>query len=838
MPANPQLSAKAQQTLGVTPGLNAWQAAPFGGINLSASRPFMSDQEFYWLENYVRAGDGYLRAVWDIGSPIYTNNDGRTILSFFWFNIGPQTYAAVFFTNGTAVQVAYPSGTVTTISAVLGTFYTSGAVYPACVQWGAQYLLIASNITQNSYWTWDGSILYARGGIGPNVTITDGGAGYSSAPTVTAFGGSGSGIVATPVVNEGSVVAVQIDDPGEDYLAGEIVQFAFSGGGSDSSAILEAVLSQGALSNLQILDGGSGYSAAPDVSFIGGGAMPTATATISGTGIASIAVNTGGTNFTSTPTVVITGDGSGATATAALSGGAVSTITVTDAGTGYTTATVSFYGGGQAVAAATTTTGVVTGLSLTNTGENFTGTPLVIFSGGGGTGAIAQAILTPGTVSSVTVVNGGSGFTGTPTLTFEGGGGSGAVATASLTGGSISSVTVTNGGANYITVPAVVIETGLNNAAAAQAELMPYGVSGAAMETFQSRVFALSPFSATNQNGGVFLISAPEDFADFATSAGGLIFTSTDRFLRAQYINIRQTNSYLYPFGDSSTSVISNIQTAGSPLSTTFNYQNVDPQIGMSWRDSCQDFGRTVLFGNELGIYGLYGGAVAKVSGKLDQLFVNAIFPPTSGALLPSSATASIFNVKHYLILLTITDPFTGLPRNVMLAWNEKDWSVISQSADLTYIGTQEVSSNLAAWGTDGKSLYPLMAKPSATLQKVIATKLYGAGREFLIKELLGVYVQGNDLSSDKAGFSGTVVMNIAGMAQQVENGESVQSGSFAGLLYQNPELPGGASYWPVFRTGNTGLYGIQMGLVLGSTSPDYALSNLVITYREFAANQ
>ena len=97
----------------------------------------------------------------------------------------------------------------------------------------------------------------------------------------------------------------------------------------------------------------------------------------------------------------------------------------------------------------------------------------------------------------------------------------------------------------------------------------------------------------------------------------GVQFTNTDGFLQTQYVHIQQSNGYLYFFGDDSVSVVSNVNTTGSPATTTFNYQNVDPQTGIPWRDSLLPFGRTLLFGNNTGVYGIYGGAATKVSAKL-----------------------------------------------------------------------------------------------------------------------------------------------------------------------------------------------------------------------------
>ena len=69
---------------------------------------------------------------------------------------------------------------------------------------------------------------------------------------------------------------------------------------------------------------------------------------------------------------------------------------------------------------------------------------------------------------------------------------------------------------------------------------------------------------------------------------------------------------------------------------------------------------------------------------------------------------------------MTILDP-EGNQVNKMLTWNERDWSITSQSTALTFIAEQKVSSKLYAWGTDGTSLRPLFAVPSTGLTKPAA---------------------------------------------------------------------------------------------------------------------
>lgn len=584
-----ELSSKESQKMGFPDGIKFYSPAPFGSMNQQDSRTGMPDNEFYIVENFIKIGASHLRTLWDKGTAVYTAPTNNHIVYFFAFNIRQNNYIFVCLDDGTGIQVNTATGATTTMAAG-GTFHSSGLPnLPACSQWGAIYLLIVNNVTPNSYWIWDGSILYSPGSLAPTVTVTAGGSGYVSAPTVSFSGGSGTGAAATAHVSGGSVISVTITNPGTGYVAGDTVTVAFSGGG-----------------------------------------------------------------------------GTGATATTSL---------------------------------------------------------------------------------------------------------------------------------------------------------MPFGVSGSSIETYQQRVWI--PFPAptgTQQNGDEFIVSAPGSLTVFATSAGGLIFNSTDSVLRSQYTNIKQTNGYLYPLGDSSVSVISNVQTSGSPPTTTFNYQNTDPQIGTLWRDSVSAYSRTILFANPLGVYGLYGGAVTKISEKFDDLFNDAIFPPAEGALTPTAAVADIFNKKVYLLLMTIKDPLTFAMRNVMIAWDERDWFLASQTSALTFIGTQEVASNLTAWGTDGSTLFRMFNSASSVLQKRLATKLYGGDNTFIEKLSYGFYVKAQDQSggTDPLRFSASV---------------DYEFGSVPLPADINISFPAPPPTRPLFACRTEDVYGVNLGCTLTSTSPDFSVSYLGLSY-------
>ena len=769
-----RLSSAAQQRAGLPQGFQTWSAFPFAGLNKSASRLAIDDKEFFWLENYLRIGDGYLRTLWDAGAAFYTAPAGKAIVCFFWFNIGAAVYVAVFFHDGTAVQVAYPTGVVTTISSVVKTFYDPATgQLPACVQSGSQYLIISNNNTQNDYWIWDGTILYEPGSIAPVVPIdiTDGGSGYTSVPSYTVYGGTGTGVTLTPVIAEGSVVSLTVTNPGTGYSPGDIAQVGFSGGGSDTTPRLTAALAAGAISHITLVAGGTGFAIGTyALGFAGGG-----------------------------------GSGAAGTYTVTSTGGPVVAINLTSSGTGYTTA------------------------------------PAISFPSGGGLGAAAVALLGQSGVASITIVNGGTGLTGTPVLTIQGGGGAGAQATCTVVAGVINSVTVSNAGSGYTTAPAVIVQTGLNNAAAATLQMMPFGVSGTTMETYQSRVWIAFPKQNGKQNnGGTFFVSAPESLVDFSTSAGGDIFTNTDRYLRAQYTFLRQTSNFLYAVADSSTSVISNVQTGGTPTTTIFSYQNADPQFGSSWRDTAQDFSNKIMFTNALGMYEIYGGSVRKATKKFDRLFTDAVLPPIAGALTPTSAVANIYSQLVYLTLMTVQDPFNFTSRNVMMYWDGTEGGIASQTPGLIYIGTQEINSNPQAWGTDGTSLYQLFATPSSSLVKVASTKMFGGQQSFLIKMTHSLYLDAEDLSAGQSGLTFTGSVDADGLAVPAINSvtsalASCPSGSYAfsaPLQFVAPK-GNGAMYGCGVGAGMPQVPGIGIGVTLASSSPDYVLRNITLGYMQ-----
>ena len=197
--------------------------------------------------------------------------------------------------------------------------------------------------------------------------ITDGGYGYTNTPTVSIFGGGGSGAQAVAVVSNGVVIAVNVLDAGSGYTNAPIVVI-------DPPFIPNPVLGIApmsflAFSNLtlggvyQLQRSVAWYWSNQPVSFTATNALYTQmVAGVAGSGDYRLALNpvpaqafatpqvvngflvgatvtSGGSGYVTSPAVnLVGGGGTNATALSHISGGVVTAISITDAGIGYTNA--------------------------------------------------------------------------------------------------------------------------------------------------------------------------------------------------------------------------------------------------------------------------------------------------------------------------------------------------------------------------------------------------------------------------------------------------------------------------------------------------------------------
>ena len=407
------------------------------------------------------------------------------------------------------------------------------------------------------------------------------------------------------------------------------------------------------------------------------------------------------------------------------SGNVAPNIVLLNTGSGYTSApSVTPYGGsGSGVTiTAIESGGIVTGFSLISAGTGYLANEVVglAFSGGGNTNT--TAILTPfvvdGTLSTISITNAGAGYKNKNAIaTIVGGGGSGASATLTVAGThTISAVSLVAAGAGYVTTPTVIVTDPTNNIAQATIGMMPFGVQGTDVETYSGHVWII--------NGPLLSWSAPGSVTDFSTSSGGGNATSADGFLRVGYTKLVQSNGFLYLIADSSINYISGVQTSGTPPTTTFTNQNADPEVGSPFPAGVLTLERSILFPNSYGVHALSGSAVNKISEALDGFWDSV---PNFAGFQLSSAKATIFDKKVWMVLSRFNDVATGETVNKLMMFQNGRWWVSGQGVDLIYVTGREFQSQLSAWGTDGVSIYPLFNTASANFTKRVQTRLWDA---------------------------------------------------------------------------------------------------------------
>ena len=365
---------------------------------------------------------------------------------------------------------------------------------------------------------------------------------------------------------------------------------------------------------------------------------------------------------------------------------------------------------------------------------------------------------------------------------------------------------------------------------------VPTAISGTAIETYAGRVWIA--------NGPFITFSAPGSVIDFSTGDGGGNFQSADSFLRVAFIQLKQTNGFLYLIADSSVNYISGVQTSGSPSVTTFTNQNADPETGSPWPGTVDVFNRNILFANAFGGHVSYGGAVTKISEALDGVY-NTV--TNFGNIVPSAAKAIVFGKKIWVLLLPIIDPVSGQQVNKLFCWNGKLWWSTPQDVPLIYIQFQEINSVLTAWGTNGNSVYQLFAQPSVNFTKTAQTKLWDkpGGYQFtkFVTRLWGIVRYYSLLSTELNVSIDSEISSNANPATVTPNEAEWLTATDAVSTWLTAAdavstwLSGGASAYSVFAPDAVGQTGVLTGFTVTTNAADMAIVSMMIhdelgTYR------
>lgn len=351
---------------------------------------------------------------------------------------------------------------------------------------------------------------------------------------------------------------------------------------------------------------------------------------------------------------------------------------------------------------------------------------------------------------------------------------------------------------------------------------MPTGLPGIlCMEVYQGRLWVAGE--------DVISFSAPANGADFTNQFGGGSFGYSGNKLTVTYRDLAASAGYLFVYGDSSTDIISNpliaSQTVGDLVlvSSQFNYQNLDPQVGHAFPRKVGRLGRYMVLANGVhpypsaaspansgqGIWLMRGGDAEPIGSKITNLWMTL----DTSEFYPTFATVSMFGARIVLLNAMFVDPW-GVKRPMMLAWNQTAWTVLSQNLNLTHIGCYEQDTVLDAYGTDGTSLYHLFDHPDPTLPKRLSTKmLKGKGQQLhtTINDWKRLFMEVHDNSGQGCSFTGSLITAGGG----IPNGR--EDVSF--------QVAPGEEFG--FGVGPTHGKGIMAGVDLNSLSPDFTIERL-----------
>ena len=348
---------------------------------------------------------------------------------------------------------------------------------------------------------------------------------------------------------------------------------------------------------------------------------------------------------------------------------------------------------------------------------------------------------------------------------------------------------------------------------------MPSGLPGIyGMEVYSSRLWVIGK--------DVCSFSAPSNGADFSTANGGGSFGYFGDRLVYSFMDIVASAGYLYLFGDSSVDAINNVTLIGTPgqlaqpVTTDFNYFNVDPQVGQRFPRPVGRLGRYFTTFNGAGISILQGGEAVPIGDKVTNIW-NTL---DTAQYLPTFAPATMFGFRVMLLNGRFTDPF-GVTRSLLLMFHptkgNEFWSVASQGFDLRQIGSYEQDSTIVPYGTDGRSLYRLFAAPSPTLVKRLSTKqLRGAASKqsaLTIKNVKRLYAEIVDNDGRGVSITGTVTSGGGGIPGGTEGVDfEITPGAGFGI---KPSPLHGAGIWSEID--------------LQSNSPDFVLERIHLATEE-----
>lgn len=219
----------------------------------------------------------------EIGSAVFGQmfsgvNELRNVVNINALTVGREVIASGI-PAGTTITGINVGTRTATLSNPVGTDFTAGVGQVTVVNGGLGYT-VAPTVTFNPA---NGATAVANisGGRVTSVTVTNTGTGFINPPLVEFTGGNGGGATANALLTKAgtaSVLSITVDTPGAGYTTTPTVVIA--GGNPTTPATATASINgSGAVTAVTIVNPGSGYTSQPTITLVGGGATTDATAT-------------------------------------------------------------------------------------------------------------------------------------------------------------------------------------------------------------------------------------------------------------------------------------------------------------------------------------------------------------------------------------------------------------------------------------------------------------------------------------------------------------------------------------------------------------------------------
>lgn len=447
-------------------------------------------------------------------------------------SISGTTLTVTAVSSGTLAVGAYITGTGITAGTnitVLGTgtggtgTYTVSASQTVSTTTITRQPVVGATFTATGAGTGTGtattksiSSITLLGGV-REINMTTGGSGYTSAPSITFTGGSGSGAVASSKMSGGSVIYCTVSNQGDNYTSDPTVTF-----GTQWTAATAVTVGQQYFYSTRlytVTGAGTTHASTAPTHTSGSTTNGTATLAYAGAPATGTVVRRYGAGYTTAPTITITDAGRVGTATAELSfltsksnakllpvldSGQIVAVIVENPGIGYSTSTITISGDGDnAELKADHNIGTIQSLQANN-----------------------EILTSPGTINAIKIVSGGYSY-GVADIEIQGDG-TGATATATIdtASGKITKINITNPGQNYTFANVVV--TGNGQGARLRAIMSPFGGHGknAPNEMFARTLMFYSNVS-TDLNQGV---SVNNDYRQLGIIKNPNQYNSDQRF--------------------------------------------------------------------------------------------------------------------------------------------------------------------------------------------------------------------------------------------------------------------------------------------------------------------